>query len=686
MADKKTELMAQFYAQCQQKGYTNMRDDKQSLKAKVIANDLKLSYGNIEAFYNKAKTCYEQVQAEKEEAQKQRKIQQQEEAQERARRQVNGELLATLSDRAYESDETTSVRIYIRPDNSVYYTINNGSKMEGAPEINIKEGGVVLLTYHPSKAVYTGATVGGITTGGVHYTQSGYTAKQTKSGKGDIEIVTSMKTFTLAMIKVTDYTCNLFKRDEIFKSVVRNKEIKCYVESELADAYYSTVKSAGLNYQQITYALTAAADARRLSFFECERITHLLGRIVHGQFPPSDEQIYASAKALENASTSGELLRAINQFKSILDYKDAAKRIKTVEAKFEEILQAEKEQAILKKEARKKHRIKVAILLMVVAIVAVGAITAFNKYAMPAMRYNAAEKMMENQQYSEAILAFQALGDYKDSNTKITECNVAILGVKYNDALALIEEGKYDEAISAFMILEGHEGSPDCREAINECKYQKAILLLEQKEWRGAYAMLQEIPDYKDSSEYLHHFYLVPSSVHRKRNGETASSFVFIYTDDGKISSAYCHLPVGSTNPTYEFDTNGVLIRENWMSGWYYTYVTNGDGTITTYSKDTGTPARKYDKFGNILSYYDETSGWNEYKGFEYDAHCNRSDNAINNYDANGTLLSVQYKKGNLRIDSEIEYEYLYLPDIELDMDLIWKNFRLVCNGEIWYN
>ena len=68
MADKKTELMAQFYAKCQQKGYTDMTDDTQSLKAKVIATDLKLNYGNIVSFYEKAKSCYEQVQKEKAEA------------------------------------------------------------------------------------------------------------------------------------------------------------------------------------------------------------------------------------------------------------------------------------------------------------------------------------------------------------------------------------------------------------------------------------------------------------------------------------------------------------------------------------------------------------------------------------------------------------------------------------------
>ena len=58
MADKKTTLMAQFYEECQKKGYTDMKDPTQSLKAKVLATDLKLKYRNIVEFYERAKEAY----------------------------------------------------------------------------------------------------------------------------------------------------------------------------------------------------------------------------------------------------------------------------------------------------------------------------------------------------------------------------------------------------------------------------------------------------------------------------------------------------------------------------------------------------------------------------------------------------------------------------------------------------
>ena len=68
MEKDKTKRLIEFYQTCQAKGYTDMLDDTQSLKAKVIASDMKLKYGDIVAFYEKAKQCYEQDCAEKEAA------------------------------------------------------------------------------------------------------------------------------------------------------------------------------------------------------------------------------------------------------------------------------------------------------------------------------------------------------------------------------------------------------------------------------------------------------------------------------------------------------------------------------------------------------------------------------------------------------------------------------------------
>ena len=70
-------------------------------------------------------------------------------------------------------------------------------------------------------------------------------------------------------------------------------------------------------------------------------------------------------------------------------------------------------------------------------------------------KYNDAIALMDAGKYTEAISAFEALDGYKDSATKITECNTAILDGKYNDAITLLETGNiiegYDDAANAFV-------------------------------------------------------------------------------------------------------------------------------------------------------------------------------------------------------------------------------------------
>jgi len=449
MAGKKEMLMAQFYEQCQQKGYTDMTNADHSLKAKVIATDLNLNYGKIEVFYEKAKKSYDLVRKEELDAQQARLAREQKEAQEAARRQVDGELLVTLSAGSEESSDATFVKVFIRPDETIYSTVNNGSKIEGPPQISVEQGGALLLTYHPSQAVYTGATVGGITTGGVHYTQAGYTSSKTRSGKGDIRISMGSTVFTLTTATMPDHTCRLFRRDPQFSQLVHDRKIKCYMESSKADFYYSSISTGRLDNQTLMNAVSLAADEHRLSYAHCERIANLLGRIVHGQFPPSDEQIYASAKALENAATSGELNRAMGLYRSIADYGDAAQRIAALQQKYDQILQSEKEQAVLAKEAKNRRAIKAAILFAVTAVVLTGVV-----FLSGAIRKNNAYKeallLMDSGMYPQAVQALTELGDYKDCPLLLETAKIEIL---YSQAVDLMESGKYQEAIEAFRSL-----------------------------------------------------------------------------------------------------------------------------------------------------------------------------------------------------------------------------------------
>ena len=65
----------------------------------------------------------------------------------------------------------------------------NGSYINsyyGKPEFRIVETGRTEYTYHPSQYYYVGATVGGITTGGVYKTQDSYSSKRIEAESGFI--------------------------------------------------------------------------------------------------------------------------------------------------------------------------------------------------------------------------------------------------------------------------------------------------------------------------------------------------------------------------------------------------------------------------------------------------------------------------------------------------------------------
>ena len=411
-----------------------MHDAVQSLKAKVIATDLKLDYKDIVDFYSKAKICYEQVHAEDMEAKKKEILKQQEEKkkeilkqqrewEENNRRAVDGQLLIELSDSSAGSADATVVRVYIRPDTSIYYTLNHGEKVEGTPKITVEKAFSVTLDYQPSKAVYTGATVGGITTGGVHYTQAGYTGSATSSGKGEIRVKAGGTVFELQVATMGEYAIDKFKRDPEFKRVAINGRILCWADSLEAASMLQGFLSA-TSYEARGNMASAYTDERRLSYDRCKEIAKFLNRVINGQFPVSDEALYGKADELSRAGTSEELKRARDIFNRIADYRDSAERAKETEKKYEEVLQAEKEKAVLEKEAGRKKGKKTAGIVAVVAC----AVIVLSTVVIPAIRYNNAVALMDAGEYRDAIHAFLPITDYKDSESLLSRCYISIYG------------------------------------------------------------------------------------------------------------------------------------------------------------------------------------------------------------------------------------------------------------------
>jgi len=100
--------------------------------------------------------------------------------------------------------------------------------------------------------------------------------------------------------------------------------------------------------------------------------------------------------------------------------------------------------------------------------------------------------------------AFKALGEYKDSETRVREVNEAKNAEAYLKAENLLKEKKYDQAAKAFSALGNYRDSKalmnEAAEAQNAIDYEEAEQLYQNKEYDKAAAAFKALGNYKDSS------------------------------------------------------------------------------------------------------------------------------------------------------------------------------------------
>lgn len=207
---------------------------------------------------------------------------------------------------------------------------------------------------------------------------------------------------------------------------------------------------------------------------------------------------------------------AINHKEEIECYCCYSRKMKLQEAMELEGLQkrnadyekAETEKAEKQAAADAAHRAKTtkfAIIAVAVIFIIYSVLLLITKVIIPNSKYNDAVALVDAGQYVEAIAAFEALDGYKDSATKIAECNTAILDGKYNGAIALMNAGKYSEAISVFEAIEGYKDSEakitECNAAILDGKYNDAIALMDAGKYGEAISAFEALEGYTDSAD-----------------------------------------------------------------------------------------------------------------------------------------------------------------------------------------
>lgn len=144
------------------------------------------------------------------------------------------------------------------------------------------------------------------------------------------------------------------------------------------------------------------------------------------------EQIRAEEEKAEEA-------RRLEQQKAQEDARLAAE--KAEEERLIAQKKAEEERAEKKKKNKKK--LKIAAIVIACLLVIVAAVVSFILFAMPAINYNRAVTMKNDGDYNGAGSVFEKLGDYKDTEKLLNEC-------EYEIGLAEYGEGNYEAALEAF--------------------------------------------------------------------------------------------------------------------------------------------------------------------------------------------------------------------------------------------
>lgn len=176
----------------------------------------------------------------------------------------------------------------------------------------------------------------------------------------------------------------------------------------------------------------------------------------------------------------------------------------------------EKQEKATRERFKTQKRLRKIGVLITISILILLVVAYFiNNVVIPGMNYNAANDMLVQGKYADAISAFEALGSFKDSKDRVQEAiaesiaaaeaeeNARIEEQKaraYDTAIKYLESKDYDKAISGFTELGDYK---DSLGMLQEAKYQKGVGLISNGNYDAGYAILSGMSDYKDSYEIM---------------------------------------------------------------------------------------------------------------------------------------------------------------------------------------
>ena len=193
------------------------------------------------------------------------------------------------------------------------------------------------------------------------------------------------------------------------------------------------------------------------------------------------DDILRDAENRMAADTIHKYNEAIRLLEQIPGWKDADQKLAKCKNKVDILTErAERElqerklramQELEQMERMKARNRRIALITVAAIFLLIAGITFLTKVIIPNSKYNDALDLMNEGKYTDAIVAFEAMDGYKDSNAKIDECETAILDEDYNSAVELMNAGEYIEAYETFAALENYKDSADKANSIYD-KYK----------------------------------------------------------------------------------------------------------------------------------------------------------------------------------------------------------------------
>lgn len=197
-----------------------------------------------------------------------------------------------------------------------------------------------------------------------------------------------------------------------------------------------------------------------------------------------------SKDELANVSKS---IEQNNNYRRAIKYADEylASELKYYNEQIQFRAEKNKQQEEVKQEAKKALHKKQAVITIAIALAA--AIAAGAGYAVmrPKMQLKKAEEMIAEGQYEEA---YEIIRQYDSENAE-----AVINAHEYNRAMAHMEQEEWEEA---YEILNSLGDYGDTSNKLVEIKYQQALEVEANKNYKKAYTEFENLKTYKDSKEH----------------------------------------------------------------------------------------------------------------------------------------------------------------------------------------